>query len=804
MKFLLAVLAVAPVCLWAADGRAVDLARQLREASLDAEECYQVRDLHFTKEDLRFFLTDGYLIFSKPVDGARNAAVFVAEGEGDDAEMLLFAPTRGERLSLANNTGSPTLNEHFRAAVMIFTDDTYEVLRRGITARGEPRRDATRGLLISQQWSSVVRNLTSSFEIRLVRDMINGRDQATGVFYAALNGVRLGNFDVVYDPLGREQIVLGKVAFRDDRTFFDVWTSFQARAFRNGSRKPRRPDLAVRNYRIDATLQPDLSLKVITRMSVKATAPLDVLDFDLSRRMRVSEASIDGVPGEVFQRESMRSNLIRGRGGDDVFLLIPPARLETGRQYELEFHHEGAVVADTGNRVYYVGSRSNWYPSVAAQFADFDVTFHYPEDLDLVAAGEVVEHRTADGLSSTRRRTSSPIRFFGFNLGDYERVGVKRGKYTIEVCANRQLEPALAPPPKQVVLMPPSGWPRDRRRPEQVVTVEVDQPPPNPTARLGGLAREIGDAFEFMAGHFGAPTLPHLTVSPIPGAFGQGFPGLVYLSTLSYLGPQERPKAARSEFSQVFFSEILHAHETAHQWWGNLVISGSYQDDWLMEALANYSALLYLEKRKGRAALESVLDEYRKRLLAAGPDGKTLESAGPIVWGVRLDSSQSPGAWRTIIYEKGSWILHMLRHRIGDDPFLRMLGELRERFQYQSVTTEDFRHLAAGFLPPGSVDSSLESFFDNWVYSTGIPTLRLRSSVRGNPPKVQLSATLSQSGAGEDFSVHVPVVVQVRGGKPIVRWLETGDQPVSFEMTLRQRPVKVELDPGNSILATRE
>ena len=95
---------------------------------------------------------------------------------------------------------------------------------------------------------------------------------------------------------------------------------------------------------------------------------------------------------------------------------------------------------------------------------------------------------------------------------------------------------------------------------------------------------------EFMSANFGPPPLKTLTVSPIPGTFGQGFPGLLYLSTLAYLKPEDLPMAVRTDSQRRFFSELLHAHETAHQWWGNLVTSGSYQDDWLMEALANYSA----------------------------------------------------------------------------------------------------------------------------------------------------------------------------------------------------------------------
>src|SRR5260370_41909830 len=157
-----------------------------------------------------------------------------------------------------------------------------------------------------------------------------------------------------------------------------------------------------------------------------------------------------------------------------------------------------------------------------------------------------------------------------------------------------------------------------------------------------------------MAARCGPPPLSTLTVSPVPGAFGQGFPGLIYLSTLSYLGPNNRTIAGMRDSQQLFFSEMLYAHETAHQWWGNVVASAGYQHDWLLEALANYTALLYLEKHKGTRAMDSVLNDYRVDLLAKSPSGGTVESAGPVALGIRLVSSQNPEAWRTIVYEKGS------------------------------------------------------------------------------------------------------------------------------------------------------
>ena len=72
----------------------------------------------------------------------------------------------------------------------------------------------------------------------------------------------------------------------------------------------------------------------------------------------------------------------------------------------------------------------------------------------------------------------------------------------------------------------------------------------------------------------------------------------------------------RERSEQTFYSELLETHEVAHQWWGNLVVPASYHDDWLIESLANYSALLLLERRKGVKALDAVLDDYRTHLLS--------------------------------------------------------------------------------------------------------------------------------------------------------------------------------------------
>jgi aminopeptidase N len=318
------------------------------------------------------------------------------------------------------------------------------------------------------------------------------------------------------------------------------------------------------------------------------------------------------------------------------------------------------------------------------------------------------------------------------------------------------------------------------------------------------MANDVASAIEFMSARFGPPPLPTITVSPWPGAFGQGFPGMIYLSTLAYLAPSDRPLANMAERDRMFFSDRLSAHEIAHQWWGNVVTSAGYQHDWLLEALADYSGLLYLEKRKGARALDTVLNEYRGDLLMKQEDGTTKESVGPIALGLRLRTSKAPDAWRVIAYEKGSWILHMMRGLMGDARFLSFLGELRKRFEWKTLDMESFRLLAAEFLPPKSSDSKLESFFDQWVYSTGIPTLEVKYSLSGKAPAMKLTVTVRQSGVDEDFSVNAPVEIQFGKLKPVIRSVRTSSEPAVFTMAVRQAPSKVLVDPGNTVLAIKK
>lgn len=780
---------------------------QVEHISLDANECYRVLDLNFAKEDLKIYLASGYLIFAKPIGGAHLGAIFVSSADAGDADLLLMPPTRSERSSLAKFTNSPTMDEHFKTAAFIFTDGTGDQLLDQLrNPAAAAKKSPDMGGLIVERWTSVLANLVASFETRVVYDILSDR-RDTGLFYMAVAGDKLDNFDVLYDPAAQDQIQVGKLADRDSRMYFDTWTSFQARSFRSAAASgsaaaPRGVHFALDNFRIEATIAPDLAMQAVTRGTLRfqddEQGPRFVVPFSLSPKMRITAASVDGRPVEVFDRESMRFDLISNQE-DRQFLLISESALDPSMPHEIEIHHAGAVIRNAGNDVYYVGSRGTWYPRSGGDLAKYDLTFRYPKTLTIAATGKVLEDGADGDWRVTRLKTDTPVRFAGFNLGDFQSVAVERNGYTINLYANRRLESALAPK----LAPPPMTIPQDQFRlrhsvPPTPASLAQQTNPPDPAPRIENLTRHVVETLDFLTEEFGPAPIRNLAITPIPGGFGQGFPGLVYLSTLAYLDPAQLPPNLRERSEETYFSELLEAHEVAHQWWGNMVVPVSYHDDWLIESLANYSALLLLERKKGSKALDAVLDDYRIHLLSKTAGGGSLESAGPIVWGYRLESSLAPNAWRTVTYEKGTWIIHMLRRRLGDEKFLSLLRDVSSH--YHSISTDQFRELASRYAP-ASPDPDLKTFFDNWVYGTGIPGVKLSYSWHAMKLSGTLSGTLIQRDVDDSFTAFVPVEVQT-GSKSNVYWLATGADPESFSIPLKLPPTKVTLLAADCLMTT--
>ena len=207
MRWLLVLAFAIRGTLWAGIG--AELGRALHESSFDRNECYRVRDITIFKEDLKIYLTDGHLIFSKPLAGRRIAAAFTADVDGGDGEIILMPPNRAERASLASYTNSPNLDEHFRAALFFFTGADYDAILSQFPKNSANKKAAEVAAAMDDEWTPSLRSLADNFQIRVALDLLGGTAGHPGFFAGIFENFKFGTWDVIFDPNGMEQIAAG-------------------------------------------------------------------------------------------------------------------------------------------------------------------------------------------------------------------------------------------------------------------------------------------------------------------------------------------------------------------------------------------------------------------------------------------------------------------------------------------------------------------------------------------------------------------------------------------------------------------
>jgi aminopeptidase N len=345
---------------------------------------------------------------------------------------------------------------------------------------------------------------------------------------------------------------------------------------------------------------------------------------------------------------------------------------------------------------------------------------------------------------------------------------------------------------------------------------------PSPARNAQAVADASAQAITYYSQQFGPYPYSTLNLSQIPGDVSQGWPSLIFLSTYSFLTNEERAQLHMNRVERIA-SNLIVAHETAHQWWGDLVIWSGYRDQWIVEALSNYSALMLLETQSPSDS-RALLDKYREDLLTKNKDGNYLMEAGAAALGARLSSSHFPNGYLAISYGRGTWLFHMLHGMLLDaekksghasdkekeDPFVRALRRLRQRYEGKAVTTRDLLHVFEEDLPPAlwyEGKKSLDWFYEGWINGTAIPQFDLQKVKysSGSGP-VTVSGVIRQKYAEQgtttqDLVTPVPVYA-VQGAKlTFLRQVFVEGEETPFRLTAPSGTHKVVLDPHQTLLA---
>jgi aminopeptidase N len=228
-------------------------------------------------------------------------------------------------------------------------------------------------------------------------------------------------------------------------------------------------------------------------------------------------------------------------------------------------------------------------------------------------------------------------------------------------------------------------------------------------------------------------------------------------------------------------------HEIAHQWFGNAVTESDWDDVWLSEGFATYFTLLYIEHAYGRDEFLSGLADSRRRILE-------FDKQRPDYRIVHDNLSDMSQVTTGQIYQKGAWILHMLRGMIGDEAFWAGIRSYYRAHQDGHATTADFR----GEMERAS-GRDLRVFFDQWLTRGGLVRLDGDWSYRADSGTLALR--LTQRDRARTFAMPLQVGVYTAGSTtPTITTVQVSEVSHEFQIPAGQRPDRVVLDPNHLVL----
>lgn len=230
-------------------------------------------------------------------------------------------------------------------------------------------------------------------------------------------------------------------------------------------------------------------------------------------------------------------------------------------------------------------------------------------------------------------------------------------------------------------------------------------------------------------------------------------------------------------------------HEIAHQWFGNAVTESDWDDVWLSEGFATYFTLLFIEHAYGRDEFVAGLKRSAERVFAQYADDPGYRIVHDDLDDMRRVTSSAT-------YQKGAWVLHMLRSRMGDEAFWSGIRLYYDRHMNANASTTDFRHAmeeASGL--------DLAVFFDQWLYSGGNP--RLEGWWEYDPAAHAVHIQLNQTqSVGPTYELPLELGIHFDGETlpTVVETVALDQRSHRFVVPVTAEPSDITLDPGTKTL----
>jgi aminopeptidase N len=412
-----------------------------------------------------------------------------------------------------------------------------------------------------------------------------------------------------------------------------------------------RPAFDVLHY--DARVEPDIAQKTVAGkvriQFVSLTDGLTAVEFDCGDL--IISAVRENEEGLKFTRSGGRLNVTLSR----------PAKARERRRIEVLYHgapRRGIRFFPEREQTYTAFSNSQWMVCVDApeDRATLRLTLVVPAKLETIANGRFVSRRDAGGGKLAHEWSQEqpvPTYTYGFAAGPFRVVTERRGGVRLRYLAAQFSDRELL-----------------------------------------RIFRDTADMVRFFEERAGV-RYPDRTYTQVLAERGYG----QEMSGFSVMG-EGYGRAVLADEKDVW----LGAHELAHQWWGNMVTCVNWNHFWLNEGVATFMAAAYKERRFGKEEYLREIESNRKKYELVRDAGKDKSLVFP-------DWSHPTAEDRTLVYDKGAYVIHLLREELGERAFWSGLRQYTRAFFGKSVTTADFQ--AAMERASGK---NLSPFFNKWVY----------------------------------------------------------------------------------------
>ncbi len=757
-----------------------DVFNAFYQTGLDTSTGYSVTNVSIKKDTMTILLKQGIVLLMQPIGGEITGAAFVGDGEAS-----MTPPNRTQRFMLNKYSGAETLKEPFTEAVFRFgdgTDRTIRALGKSAPAAGASVAQAVSFFKDRNQWIDGTRSL--QLEMRFLENRLS-RLKDRDFFLADLHTVKHDWLTYLYDPAAiKENLLTSSESMgAKGRRYLVPWCLWHKQGdYDAAGHYVLVPDhdgsRLIRIEHHDMTLNLPTTKEVEWNITMRLQPLVDDLKaiaFDLDNNAEYSSRWYEDYrPVKTLAVTDETGQPLEYLHKKDKLIVLMNHPLRVGTPFSLSVRGKAEVIFQLTAESFGL-LEDDWYPKYGYQGGrgSFHWVVRVPKPYLITGSGRIVREFEENGLNAIETECEKPVEFPWIIFGRFQKdsstyVG-EESKKTVPLTIHSFPTMTATITDSKLLEILGASTP---------ITANLSAPADKVKSFFNEW-KEVLKLYEKIYGPYPYDEL-HIAQMGPQLDFGQSPQGFVQLTGAAFLS-QAR---LESDFVHGFV-----AHEFAHQWWGHQVDGANDDDTWLSESFAEYASGIFVKEYQGAKRFQRTLEEWKKLAKVGDPEA-------PIAAANMLNGPNASMHRTALLYDKGPYVLHMLRVQLDDETYTKVMRSVQETYQNQNISTEMLvREINR------VTGSDYTYFFDQWFWDIGIPKFRYSwRSDRQPDGKYLITVHVAQSDKNHMKRVLMPIHIHFKD-KTIPQYKPVVQMEQDIKILSPTEPKDVTLDDDHTLFA---